>query len=131
MTNVSTIKHDIKNMWLIMCLYIEDMRTMGSNHNVIVKAKKMLKWHINIKDIGLADVTYGIKTAGKCSGIILTQFQYVENVLKRYTSFGSSTAKMPIDPDQHLVKNNNLSNGICKDNREPMYLKNCNRYGLA
>lgn len=41
------------NVFVIVCLYVDDMLIMRSNHELITNTKKMLKKHFDKKDLGV------------------------------------------------------------------------------
>ena len=43
-----------------MCLYVDDMLTIGSNYEMIRSAKKLLTSKFEIKDLGVADIILGM-----------------------------------------------------------------------
>lgn len=72
------IKSTYNNEYITVCLYADDMLIVGSNHDLIMNTKKILRRHFDMKNIGLADVILGIKISGTSKGIVLSKPHYVE-----------------------------------------------------
>ncbi|KAM1096787.1 hypothetical protein ACFX19_014531 [Malus domestica] len=47
--------------YVIVCLYVDDMLIIGSNHEIIKSTERMLASKFDMKDMGVADVILGIK----------------------------------------------------------------------
>ena len=45
--------------YVIVCLYVDDMLIIGSNHEMIQSTKNMLSSRFDMKDMGIADVIIG------------------------------------------------------------------------
>ena len=45
-----------KNMYVLLCLYVDDMIIIGSNKDIINQTKNMFKGKFEMKDLRLADV---------------------------------------------------------------------------
>jgi len=50
---------DTPNGYVILCLYVDDLLTAGSNDKMIKSTKDMLKARFDMKDMGLVDVILG------------------------------------------------------------------------
>ncbi|KAL9250810.1 Dirigent protein-like protein, partial [Drosera capensis] len=92
------------NVHVIVCLYVDEILIMGSNHDIIVETKKMLTMHFDMKDMGNANVILGIKILRTLKGLTLSQSHYVENILKKFNAFDNPSVKIPVDPNHYLVK---------------------------
>ena len=93
------------NAYVIVCLYVDDMLIMGSNHEIIMNTKGMLKKNFDMKDMGLADVILGIKILRTFEGLVLSQSHYVETILEKFLQSNSAPVKTPVDLSVHLRKN--------------------------
>lgn len=62
-----------------------------------------------MKDLGEADVIWGIKIQKTENGFSLNQTHYVEKLLKKFNSFDVVPARTPYDPSNHLKKNGGTS----------------------
>ena len=63
-----------------MCLYVDDMLIIGSNHEMIQSIKKVLTSKFDTKDLEVADLILGIKISRTSEGYILSQTHYVEKI---------------------------------------------------
>jgi hypothetical protein len=72
----------IKNNYVILCLYVNDIIIFGSNIQVINITKSFLFENLDIKDLGLINVILGNKLLKNSNGFALTQSLYIENYLK-------------------------------------------------
>ena len=70
----------MKNSCVLLCLYVDDMLIMGTSKDVINSTKKMLNSSFDMKDLGQADITLGIKIKINVEGNILTQSYYIEKI---------------------------------------------------
>ncbi|GJX73513.1 retrovirus-related pol polyprotein from transposon TNT 1-94 [Tanacetum coccineum] len=96
---------DTSSGYVILCLYVDDMLTIGSNDKMIKSTKDMLKSKFVMKDMGLADVILGIKIIRTHNGLVLSQAHYVDKILNTYNAGNSGLARTPIDTNMHLSKN--------------------------
>ena len=74
-----------ENDHVIMCLYVDDMLIIGSNINIIKAAKQILANKFEIKDMDVAYIILGIKISRTPQGLVLSQSDYVDKILKKYT----------------------------------------------
>ena len=58
--------------YVIVCLYIDDILIIGSNHEMIQSTKKVLTSKFDMKDLRVADVILGIKISRTSYGYILS-----------------------------------------------------------
>ncbi|KAK9750004.1 hypothetical protein RND81_02G165500 [Saponaria officinalis] len=58
-----------------------------------------------MKDMGEADVIFGIRIKIEENGISLTHSHYIEKVLKRFKAFDYSPSRTPMDPNVKLMPN--------------------------
>ena len=91
--------------YVILCLYVDDMLIVGSNHKMITSTKNMLNSRFDMKDIRLPDVLLGIKIIRTSDGLILSQSHYVENILGKFDKDNSGVVRTPVDVTLHLSKN--------------------------
>ncbi|GJW82895.1 zinc finger, CCHC-type containing protein [Tanacetum coccineum] len=59
-----------------------------------------------IKDIGEADVILGIRIKHGSNGIAISQFYYIEKVLKKFNYFDCTLVGTPMDTSEKLMPNN-------------------------
>ena len=96
---------DTNNGYVIVCLYVDDMLILGSNNYIITTSKKMLFSKFNMKDLGVADVTLGIKISITSGGLILSQSHYIEKLLDKFDKDERNISRTPVDINIHLSKN--------------------------
>lgn len=77
----------IKNGYVILCLYVDDMLIVGSDDDMIKSIKNMLKSKFDMKDMGLADVIMGIKISKASNGLILNQTHCIQVTQLRMATF--------------------------------------------
>ncbi|GJS53282.1 zinc finger, CCHC-type containing protein [Tanacetum coccineum] len=99
---------DTSSGYVILCLYVDDMLVIGSNDKMIKSTKDMLKSKFDMKDIGLADVIFGIKITRTHNGLVLIQAHYVDKILNTHNVEDSGLARTPIDTSLHLSKNRGM-----------------------
>ena len=120
--------------YVIVCLYVDDMLIIGSNHEMIQSTKKNLTGKFDMKDLGVADVILGIKISRTSEGYILSQAHYVEKILEKYNKGDLNVVRTPVDLTLHLSKNTGSSISQLEYSRiigSLMYLTNCTRPDIA
>ena len=78
---------DVKDGYVIVCLYIDDMLIVGSDDKMITSTKNMLNFRFNMKDMGLGDVILGIKIKRPLDRLILSQLHYVDKILGKFDKY--------------------------------------------
>nr|GEV44210.1 zinc finger, CCHC-type [Tanacetum cinerariifolium] len=63
----------------------------------MIKSKDILKSKFDMKDMGLADVIFGIKIIRTRNGLVLSQGHYVDKILNTHNAEDSGLARTPID----------------------------------
>nr|GEY44046.1 zinc finger, CCHC-type [Tanacetum cinerariifolium] len=71
-------------VWVILCLYVDDMLIFGTDQNQVDETKKFFSSRFSMKDMGEADVILGIKIKHENKGIGITQSHYIEKILKKF-----------------------------------------------
>ena len=66
------------NEGFIICLYVDDLLIFGTSHNVVHDTKSFLAFKFDMKDLGEANVIFGIKILRDNDCITLSQSHYVE-----------------------------------------------------
>nr|GFA76800.1 ATP phosphoribosyltransferase 1, chloroplastic [Tanacetum cinerariifolium] len=115
---------DTSSGYVILCLYVDDMLIVGSNDKMIKSTKVMLKSKFDIKNIGLADVIFGIKIIRTQNGLVLSQAHYVDKILNTRNAGDSSLARTPIDTSLHLSKNRGVAYAVSRLSRYTSNLSN-------
>nr|GEZ11465.1 zinc finger, CCHC-type [Tanacetum cinerariifolium] len=86
-----------------------EIKTVGDfsviNGHLVDETKKFLSSRFSIKDIGEADVILGINIKRKNKGIVITQFSYIEKILKRFNREDCSPVSTPMYPVEKLKPN--------------------------
>ena len=125
---------DTTHGYVILCLYVDDMLIIGSDDKIIRSTKDMLKSKLDMKDMGLADVIFGVKITRSQNGLVLRQTHYVDKIIEKFNQGDTSIARTPIDTIQHLSKNRGDSVAQVEYSRiigSLMYLMSCTRPDLA
>ena len=73
-----------QSVYVIVCLYVDDMLIIGSNTKMIRITKQFLSSRFDMKDMGVADVILGIKISKTCEGLVLSQSHYIEKVFEKF-----------------------------------------------
>lgn len=73
---------DTKNVYVILCLYVNDILIIGSNDRMNKSTKNISNSRFNMKGVGLTNVILGIKISRASNKLILNQSHYVEKFLK-------------------------------------------------
>ncbi|GJU13765.1 zinc finger, CCHC-type containing protein [Tanacetum coccineum] len=69
------------------------------------KTKKFLSSKFSMKNMGEADVIFGIKIKRENKGIVITQTLYIEKILKKFNREDCSQVSTPMDPVEKLMPN--------------------------
>lgn len=93
------------NTFVIICLYVDDKLTPSSNTRTIDQTKMMLNFNFNMKDMGEANVTVGIKITKTSDGLILSQEHFIENLLRKFGYYDFKTISTLYDGNTYLKKN--------------------------
>ena len=78
----------VRDVCIIVCLYVDDMLILGTNIEVIKSTKRILSNNFDMKDLGIADVTLRIKITRTSDGITLSQSHYVDKMIERFNEHG-------------------------------------------
>nr|GEU56410.1 zinc finger, CCHC-type [Tanacetum cinerariifolium] len=98
-------KFDSSDKGVIICLYVDDMLISGTDQNQVDKTKKFLSSKFSMKDIGEANVIFGIKRKCENKGIVITQSHYIEKILKKFNCEDYSSVSTPMDLVEKLKPN--------------------------
>ena len=72
------------NMYVIICMYVDDLLILSHYMETINEIKRMLASNFDMKDMGEANVILGIKVTRVSDGIRLSQEHYIEKFLKKF-----------------------------------------------
>ncbi|CAM8948212.1 unnamed protein product [Rhodiola kirilowii] len=81
------------------------MLIFGTNQKQVDLAKDFLSSSFAMKDMGEADVILGIRIKRENKGLALSQFHYVEKVLKKFNCLNCSPVSTPMDSSVKLLPN--------------------------
>nr|GEW68737.1 hypothetical protein [Tanacetum cinerariifolium] len=98
-------KFDDFGKGVIICLYVDDMLSFGTDQNQVDKTKKFLSSRFSMKDMGKADIILGIKIKRENKGIVITQSHYIEKILKKFNREDCSLVRTPMDLVEKLKPN--------------------------
>ena len=73
--------------YVIVCLYVDDMLIIGSNHEMIMTTKKILNKQFDMKDMRVTDVILGLKITKTSEGYSLSQTHYIEKILDKFRKY--------------------------------------------
>ncbi|GJS05291.1 zinc finger, CCHC-type containing protein [Tanacetum coccineum] len=88
----------------------------------------------SIKDMGDADVIFGIRIKHESNGIAISQSYYIEKVLKKFNYFDCTSVSTPMDTSEKLMPNNGQVVSQLKYSRVIgclMYAMTCTRPNIA
>ena len=125
---------DVEHGYAIVCLYVDDMFIVGSDDKMITSTKNMWNSRLGMKDLGLVDVLLGIKIKRTSDGLILSQSQYVDNILGKFDKDNSGIARTPVYVTLHFSKNKAESISQVEYSRiigSLMYLMSCTRLDIS
>ena len=94
-----------KGIWIIVCLYVDDMLIFGMNMKGVCETKKYLSSMFQMKYLNEVDTILGIKIKRHSEGFALCQSHYVEKVLQRFEHLNIKEANTPFDRSIKLGEN--------------------------
>ena len=89
----------VENVCIIVCIYVDDMLTLGTNIEIIKSTKRMLSNSFDMKDLGVTDIILGIS---------LSQSHYVDKMIKRFKDHEIKENTNPFLSHIHLRKNTGI-----------------------
>ncbi|MDN6162036.1 MAG: hypothetical protein L0I79_04595, partial [Atopostipes sp.] len=95
---------------LLLCLYVDDLLLACNDQEVMNYIKEKLNERFEMKDMGLAKFFLGVEIVKMKGGFILSQKEYIGNILKR---FGNEEIKPRSTPaDEHWSKYDSDKEGL-------------------
>nr|GEV15667.1 zinc finger, CCHC-type [Tanacetum cinerariifolium] len=94
---------------VIICLYVDDMQIFGTDQVKVDLTKELLSSRFSMKDIGEADVIFGIRIIRikyESNGIEISQSYYIKKVLKKFNYFDCTLVSTLMDTNKKLMPNN-------------------------
>ena len=125
---------DTENGYIILCLYIDDMLTIGSDDKMVKSTKAMLSTRFDMKYMGLADVILGVKILRTSYGLVLSQSHYVDKILNKFSKDDFGVARTPLDVNLYMSKNKGEGVSQLEYSKvigSLMYLMSCIRPNIA
>jgi hypothetical protein len=83
---------------VILCLYVSGILLFETSLDVINEVKTFLCQNFDMKDLSEADVILNIKLIKGENEITLTQYHYVEKVLRRFSYKDIKSSPTPYNP---------------------------------
>ncbi|GJQ93587.1 zinc finger, CCHC-type containing protein [Tanacetum coccineum] len=106
----------------------------GELEEKVDPTKKFLSSRFSMKDMGEADVIFGIKIKHESNGISISQSHYFEKVLKKFNDSGCTPVSTPLDPYEKLMPNKGQAVSQLEYSRVIgclMYAMTCTRLDIA
>ncbi|GJS82826.1 zinc finger, CCHC-type containing protein [Tanacetum coccineum] len=113
-------KFDEFGKGVIICLYVDDMLIFGIDQFRLT-CPRVFIIKVLYKGHREADVIMGIRIEHESNGIEISQFHYIEKVLKKFNYFHFTPVSTPMDTSEKLMLNNVLegyTNGSWISNAE-------------
>ena len=90
---------------IVLSLYIDDILMFGSNIGIINETKLFLCSKLEMKDMGVANMTLGLKLSKSVDCMVISQSHYIEKILERFEYTKCRPVKIPYDSSKPLYKN--------------------------
>ena len=103
--------------YIFLVLYVDDILLATNDTNMLIKTKKLLFSHFDMKDNGEAFYVMAIQILrDRLSGIMrLSQQTYIEHILKRFNMQSCSSGKTLIVKGDRFYKGQCPQNDIKRD----------------
>nr|GEZ27231.1 zinc finger, CCHC-type [Tanacetum cinerariifolium] len=127
-------KFDESGKGVIIYLYVDDMLIFGTDQVQVDLTKEFLSSKFSMKDMGEADVIFGIKIKHESNRIAISQSHYTEKVLKKFNYFDCTLVSTPMDTSEKLMPNNGQAVSQLEYSRVIgclMYTMTCTRPDIA
>ncbi|GKB93202.1 zinc finger, CCHC-type containing protein, partial [Tanacetum coccineum] len=98
-------KFDESGKGVIIYLYVDEMLIFGTEVQVDM-TNECLSSRFFMRDMGEADVIFGIRIKHESNRIAISLSHYVEKVLKKFNYFDCTPVSTPIDTSEKLMLNN-------------------------
>ena len=86
----------------ILLLYVDDLLITSDDEPTITDLKAKLHHTFEMTDLGVAHTYLGVKIHRQPSGIFLSQYSYITNLITKFHLFGCNPNRLPIDPKTQL-----------------------------
>lgn len=97
---IHVMSHDIT----IIFLYVDGLLVTKNSMEKLSKFKELLKWELEMSDLGNLSYLLGIELQIIKQGMVLHQRKYVKEILKRFRMDDSNPASSPLEPNLKLEK---------------------------
>ncbi|GKD02916.1 zinc finger, CCHC-type containing protein [Tanacetum coccineum] len=107
---------------------------MPGNENKVNLTREFLSSKFSMKDMGEADVIFGIRIKHGSNGIAISQSHYIEKVLNKFNYFDCTPVSTPMDTSEKLMPNNGQVVSQLEYSRVIgclMYVMTCTRSDIA
>jgi hypothetical protein len=98
------VKHDDKNNWLIVSLYVDDLIFTGNNSGMFSKFKNSMMETFDMTDLGKMRHFLGVEVIQDSQGIFMCQHRYAKEVLERFGMENSNAVCSPMVTGTKLSK---------------------------
>ncbi|GJX29714.1 zinc finger, CCHC-type containing protein [Tanacetum coccineum] len=127
-------KFDESGKGVIICLYVDDMLIFSTDQVQVDLTKEFLSSKFSMKDMGEADVIFGIRIKHESNGITISLSHYIEKVLKKFNYFDCTLVSTPMDTSEKLMPNKGQAVSQLEYSRVIgclMYAMTCTRPDIA
>nr|GEU66677.1 zinc finger, CCHC-type [Tanacetum cinerariifolium] len=91
-------KFNASDKGVIICLYVDDMLIFGTDQDQVNKTKEFLSSKFDMKDLGEAEVIFGIRIKRGNNGISIFQSHYIEKIPTKFNFANCSPVYTHVDP---------------------------------
>jgi hypothetical protein len=108
-THTSTLT-TIKNSYIILLLYVDDMLIVGASMEEINKLKNQLSTQFAMKDLGTAKQILVMRIIRDManSTLKISQAKYMKKILNKFSIDGAKSVSTPLGSHFRLTKNQSL-----------------------
>ncbi|GJV06002.1 zinc finger, CCHC-type containing protein [Tanacetum coccineum] len=127
-------KFDETGKGVIIYLYVDDMLIFGTDQVQVDLTKEFLSSRFSMKDMGEADIIFGIMIKHESNGIAISQSHYIEKELNKFNYFDCTLVSTPMDTSEKLMPNNGPAVSQLEYSRVIgflMYAMTCTRPDIA
>jgi hypothetical protein len=98
------VKHDDKNNWLIVSLYVDDLIFTGNHSGMFQKFKDSMMKTFDMTDLGKMRHFLGVEVIQDSQGIFMCQHRYAKEILERFGMENSNAVCSPMVTGTKLSK---------------------------
>ena len=89
-------------------MHVDDIIIIGSDSKGILSLKSFLHNQFHTKDLGMLKYLLGVEIFRSKQGILLSQRNYVFNLLSKTEKLGVKPCSTPMTPNVHITKGGDL-----------------------